>query len=311
MKPTYFYQLLFALFITTTAFAAENPTAKESIVISGTKFTYPLIEKWIAEYAKINPNANIKLLAKTGLTQGADLNIIAHQPTNEELNENKEIIYTGRYALLPVTNPNNPILSATRKKGLNKRDIDKLFFEVINYDDESATNEKPKYAATIYARDNQACASTALAAYFGHVSSEIRGKKVLGDDIYLLSAIKKDSTGLTYNNLGYLYDTNSRKLKDGIALLPLELKKETKDILTGNLDNVIEVLEKNHIETVPVEKIGFIYSQQTSSKEVSDFLKWVLSDGQKYNHEKGFLHLDKQELVEQTNKLSERFLSLK
>lgn len=311
MKTNYFYQVLFALFIISTAFAAENVSVKEHIIISGTKFTYPLVEKWIAEYAKINPNANIKLASKTGTTQAVDLKIIAHQPTTEDLTENKEIIYAGRYALLAVTNTNNPILSLTRKKGLNKKDIDKLFFEVANYEDEPAAKEKQKYTATIYARDNQACASTALAGYFGHASSEIKGKKVLGDDIYLLSAIKKDSIGLTFNNLGYLYDVNSRKLKEGIALLPLELKKETKDILTGNLDNVIEVLEKNRVETIPVEKIGFIYSQQTASKEVSDFLKWVLTDGQKFNHAEGFLNLDKQELADQTNLLTGKFLSQK
>ena len=310
MKQFYFYPLLFVLLISSTVFATENKT-NQPVIISGTKFTYPLIEKWIAEYAKINPNANIKLVSKKDTSQPTDLNIIAHQPTKEDLNENKEIIYAGRYALLPVTNTNNPILLAARKKGFNKKDIDKLFFEVVNYDDEPAAKEKQKFAATIYARDNQACASTALAEYFGHASSEIRGKKVLGDDIYLLSAIKKDSIGLAYNNLGYLFDTNTRKLKDGIALLPLELKRETRDILTGNLDFVIDLLEKNHVETIPVEKIGFIYSQQTARKEVSDFLKWVLTDGQKFNHSEGFLNLDKQSLAEQTSILSEKFLSLK
>lgn len=309
MKPTYFYQLLFALFISTTGFAAENK-ATEPVTISGTKFTYPLIEKWIAEYAKVNPNANIRLAAKNATSQTADLNIIAHQPAQNELQPNTEIIYAGRYALLPVTNTKNPLLATSSKKGLNKKEIDKLFFEVINYDEEPV-KEKPKFQATIYARDNNACASTALAGYFGHQSSEIRGKKVLGDDIYLLSAIKKDTIGLTYNNLGYLYDTNSRKLKDGIALLPLDLKKDTKDILTGNLDYVIDVLEKNRIETIPVEKIGFIYSQQTARKEVSDFLKWVLADGQKFNHAEGFLNLDKQALAEQTNRLTDKYLSLK
>jgi len=311
MKTTYFYQLLFALFISSTTFAAGNSSAKEPIVISGTKFTYPLIEKWISEYAKVNPTASIQLASKTATSQTTDLNIIAHQPTKEELGENQEIIYAGRYALLPVTNTNNPLLATTAKKGLNKKEIDKLFFEVVNYDDELATKEKQKFVATIYSRDNKACASTALAEYFGHASSEIRGKKVLGEDIYLLSAIKKDSIGLTFNNLGYLYDVNSRNLKEGIALLPLELKKETKDILTGNLDHVIEVLEKNRIETIPVEKIGFIYSQQNVRKEVSDFLKWVLTDGQKFNHVEGFLNLDKQILAEQTNQLTEKFLSLK
>ena len=116
---------------------------------------------------------------------------------------------------------------------------------------------------------------------------------------------------MAYNNLAYLFDTKSRKLKDGIALLPLDLKKETKGILSGDLDLVIDVLEKNHIETIPVEQIGFLYSQQTTRKDVSDFLKWVLTDGQKYNHAEGFLTLDKQVLTEQTNRLSERLLTLK
>src|ERR1035437_2486604 len=309
MKTNKFAQVLFALLISSTAHFAQS-NGSESVFISGTKFTYPLIEKWIAEYAKVNPNSKLKIAPKLAAGQTADLSIIAHQPAKDELKADQAIVYAGKYALLPVTNPNNPILLGASKKGFNKKEIDKLFFEVVDYDAEP-TKEKPKFAATIYARDNQACASTALAGYFGHLTSEIRGKKVLGDDIYLLSALKKDSIGIAYNNLGYLYDTNSRKLKDGIALLPLDLKKDTKDILTGNLDNVIEVLEKNHIETIPVEKIGFIFSQQTVRKEVSDFLKWVLSDGQKFNHEEGFLHLDKQELVEQTNKLSERFLTQK
>ena len=309
MKTNYFYQVLFALFITSSVFAGEN-TAKEPVVISGTKFTYPLIEKWIAEYQKVNPNANIKLAAKANAGQTADLNIIAHQPAQNELQANQEIIYAGRYALLPVTNNNNPILAAVAKKGLNKKELDKLFFEVVDYDSDEPA-QKSKYRANIYARDNQACASTALAGYYGHLTSEIRGKRVFGDDIYLLSAIKKDSIGLAYNNLGYLYDINSRNLKEGIALLPLDLKKDAKTIQSGNLDDVLNVLEATKVETVPVERIGFVYSQQNARKEVAEFLKWVLSDGQKFNHDKGFLNLDKQAVAEQANRLSEKLLTLK
>jgi len=308
MKTTQFYPLLLALFISVTNISAQN-AVNETVVISGTRFTYPLIEKWISEYAKVNPTASIQLVVKPETPGSADLNIIAHQPVTDELKDNQDIIYTGRYGLLPVTNRNNPILSSA-KRGLTKKDIDKLFFEVVNIDEDPVV-EKPKFPATIYARDNKACASTALANYFGHVTSEIRGKKVLGDDIYLISAIKKDTIGLTYNNLGYLYDTNTRKLKDGIALLPLDLKKEAKSITTGDLDEVISILENNKVETIPVEKIGFIYSQENARKEVSDFLKWVLTDGQKFNHPEGFLNLNKQELAEQTNRLTEKFLSLK
>jgi len=309
MKTTQLYLLLAALFISTAGVSAQN-AVNEKIVISGTRFTYPLIEKWIAEYAKVNPTATIRLTSKSEIPGSVDLNIIAHQPSKEELGADKDILYAGRYGLLPVTNINNPILISIRKKGLNKKDIDKLFFEVVNYEDETAV-EKPKYRATIYARDNKACASTALANYYGHVSSEIRGKKVLGDDIFLNSAIRKDTIGITFNNLGYLFDVNSRNLKEGIALLPLDLKKETKGITTGNLDEVISVLETTRVETIPVEKFGFIYSAQNVRKEVSDFLRWVLADGQKFNHAEGFLLLEKQVLAEQSNQLNEKFLSLK
>jgi len=309
MKANYFYQVLFLLLISSSAFAAEN-AAKEPIVISGTKFTYPLIEKWIAEYKKINPNATVQLASKANAGQVADLNIIAHQPAQNELQPNQEIIYTGRYALLAVTNNNNPILAATAKKGLSKKELDKLFFEVVDYDSDEPV-QKSKYKANIYSRDNQACASTALAGYFGHQSSEIRGKKVFGDDIYLLTAVKKDSIGLAFNNLGYLFDVNSRSLKEGLALLPIDLKKEAKPILSGNLDEVLSILEATKVETVPVAKIGFVYSNQNARKEVSEFLKWVLTDGQKFNHDKGFLNLDKQALAEQEIRLSERLLTQK
>jgi len=127
----------------------------------------------------------------------------------------------------------------------------------------------------------------------------------------LLSAIKRDTVGLAYNNLGYLYDVNSRKLKAGISLLPIDLKKDAKPILSGNLDEVLNILETNKVETIPVEKIGFIYEQQNARKEVSEFLKWVLTEGQKFNHDKGFLNLSKDLLAEQTNLLSEKFLTLK
>jgi phosphate transport system substrate-binding protein len=308
MKANSSFIVLFALFISATGFAAEN-AANEPIVIGGTKFTYPLIEKWISEYQKVNPKITIKLAVQSNESQTANLNIIAHQPKHNELQPNQEIVYVGQYALLPVTNANNPVFISARK-GLTKKEIDNLFFDVVDYDAES-TNKKPKYQATIYARDNKSYSSNTLANYFGRQASEIRGKKVFGDDIYLLSAIKNDSLGLTYNNLGYLYDTNTRKLKEGIMLLPLDLKRGTKEILTGDLDLVISILENNKIETIPVENIGFVYAKVNENLAVSDFLKWVLTEGQQFNNEKGFLNLDNQTLAEQANKLIERFLTAK
>ena len=122
MKTNQTILLLFVLFLTATSIQAQQ-TEHKTIVINGTKFTYPLVEKWITEYAKVNPTVTIQLSSKSTGTESVDLSIIAHHPANNELKENQEIIYTGRYGLLPVTNRNNPILT-TAKKGLTKKEID-------------------------------------------------------------------------------------------------------------------------------------------------------------------------------------------
>ena len=91
------YSSLLLIILCSFAFATNG---QETVTISGTKFTYPLIEKWIAEYTKIHSDVKIKLVQKSKTAQEADLNIIAHQPAKEELKDSQDIIYAGRYALL-------------------------------------------------------------------------------------------------------------------------------------------------------------------------------------------------------------------
>lgn len=308
MKTRLFYSLILSLAISVNAFGIESAVTHQ-IVLDGTKFTYPLLEKWIVEYSKINPAVKIKIASKAN-NLIPDINIIAHQPDQTEMNQNQEIIYTGEYALIPVTNDFNPQLPVFAKKGLSKKEIDKLFFETVDYDSDEPA-QKSKYPAVIYARDNKACTSNALAKYFGRSASEIRGKKVFGDDIYLISAIKKDSLALTYNTLSYVFDTNSRQLKSGLALLPIDVKKENKQFFSNNLDDIINLLESGTVESVPVEKIGFIINKNKASKEITDFIQWILNDGQNFNHGIGFLKLDKNLLSEEIIKLSDKLLTQK
>lgn len=309
MQTSHSIRVFALICLSAFSFGARAGSPEKTFVISGTRFTYPLIEKWIAAYTSIHPQIKIVLAARA-TTQTPDLNIIAHEPFPNELHDGQEIVYTGTYALLPVTNRFNPNLAAFSRKGLSGKEVDKLFFEVVDYDSDEPV-QQPHYPATIYARDNKACTSTALAAYFGHNASEIRGKKVFGDDVFLLSAIRNDSIALTFNPLNYLYDSQTRQLKDGLRILPVDLKKDARILLSGTLDQVIDVLERYKIETIPVEKIGFVYNPQTAGGEVNDFLKWVLTEGQQYNHALGFLNSNKTLLSQQLNRLNGRLLTLK
>ena len=282
--------------------------AQDAITISGTKFTYPLIEKWIAEYTKENPQIQIKLVTKKTEIKNLDISIIAHQPLKNEIAENQQIIYVNKFALLPVAAKSNSVIKNIKKRGLSKKEFESLFFEEGILEEKQ---DKPKFPVTIYARESQACSAVAFANYFGYDATELRGKKIAGDDLYLLSSIKKDTLGITFNVLGNLYDRQTRKFKDDLTLIPLDIKKEASIAINSSIDDALAVLEKDRYETIPVERVGFVYNSDNQNKEIIKFLKWTLTEGQKYNHEFGFLNLDKYLLLSQDERLAELYFSSK
>ncbi|MCR6638773.1 MAG: hypothetical protein NVV82_07215 [Sporocytophaga sp.] len=181
----------------------------------------------------------------------------------------------GKYAILPVANVNSPVLKNISEKGLKEKEYKELFFEDENEQFEEK-KKKSKYEVNLYTRESRSCAPIAFASHFGYEQSSIKGKGISGDDKYLIHAVKKDTAGVTYNNLGLIYDLSTRKTVEGIAVLPLDLngngKLDGDEKIFDNLDKVIEKLEKEEISSVPVENINVVYDLANDNKNIRLFL---------------------------------------
>jgi hypothetical protein len=290
MKRIYFIVAI-AIFATTSAFAQAD--SQDVIYIKSVKFATPLLEKWIAEYSKVNPEVKIAVADKNVEAENVDIQLLASD--GQEVNQQSYAI--GRYSVLPIASKGNALLGELQKKKLNTKRIKELFFEKDLLDDDYE-DAKDKYNATIYSVVNASSVANAFASHFGYEPSKLKGKKISGDEIYLINAVQKDQTGVTFNNLSYLFDINSRKLKSNIALLPLDLKREYSEVIAeANLDKVIDLLETKSIDLIPVEGIQFVASH-TPDAQTNQFLQWVATDGQAYNHQFGFLNVDKKALAQ-------------
>ncbi|GAP72715.1 hypothetical protein SAMD00024442_4_67 [Candidatus Symbiothrix dinenymphae] len=291
MKKLFFIAAVAAF--TTGALAQNNE--KDVIYIRSVKFATPLLEKWIAEYSKVNPEVKIAVADKTVDAESVDIQLLA----SDGQTDNQQAFTIGRYAVLPIASKNSTVLSTLQKKKLNNKRIKELFFEKdILDDDYDEDDAKDKYNATIYSVVNASSVANAFANHFGYEPSRLRGKKISGDEIYLINAVQKDQTGVTFNNLSYIYDINSRTLKSNIALLPLDLKREYSEVIAeANLDKVINLLETKTIDLIPVEGIQFVASH-TPDAQTNQFLHWVATEGQAYNHQFGFLNADKKALAQ-------------
>lgn len=275
----------------------EEPVSKgneEKLIIESSRFTAPLAKKWASEYEKNNPGVKVVFVESDSPEVKADLSLVSSS-TNEK-SKGSKFIHAGRFALLPVTNSRNPFLNELNKKRLDSKGIRELFFGNDRLDGGSGSSNEPKYEFNIYSGNNSDSYADVLASHFGFLKADIKGKRISGDDIYLINAIQKDNEGITYNYLNYIFDTNTRGLKDGLALVPLDVKKEFREVLSEeDIDKTISLLENEKISLIPVEDIGFVTTNNSDS--VKKFIDWVLTEGQKFNNEYGFLRVTFEQLA--------------
>lgn len=285
----------------------SNPN---EVVITGVRFAYPLLEKWIGEYKAANPQAQVRIETRTVTDpQKYDLLIEAYEQ-EKEVKETREYISVARYALLPIANAKSAFAKEYAEKGLVEKNYKQIFFHDI-YAEKDKSLTTP---FTIYTRLQKAGAPVTFAKYFGYEQKDIKGKAIAGADEHLIKALLKDETGITYTIPGLAFDLQTRKPAEGIAIIPVDLdgngrvSKEEKSL--EDLDKVIAGLENEKVKNVPVEYIHLSIDKHNSNQEAKKFLLWVAANSGKDLHQFGYLKPDAKRLQDETEKL-ERFAAIK
>ena len=309
MKKISYYHLiwqamyfLLPLVLLSNPLSAQQDSINQVIKITGTRLTFPIFQRWGEEYTKLHPQ--IKFIVKSGISSGsADLLIVSHQLGLTDIKESQTALVITRYLQLPIINSQRDGVSSIQSAGFTETDLRRIYFSDNGNDDMLP----PEYRYAVYKRERPACASIAFANHFGLQQNDIQGTGVTGDDHDLLEAVKKDVNGISYNNLGFIYDIETRKVVDSIAIVPIDFNENGKidpeEKIYNTLDDVLNFAEKTNNTKLLIENVHVII-QKNSRKEVLDFLQWVLKDGQQYNHRYGFLNLDKKVISSEKKNLA-------
>lgn len=283
-----------AIKTTAEAPATKRQAGQGKIVITGNRFSYPLIQKWIDEYSLVNPNVKITIESR-GLTDPQQYDILSEVYEQDEATKKKrEYLYIGRYAILPVANSKSAFAKTYATKGLTKELINQLFFHDLFADKEKEQSIKVPY--TIYTRLQKAGAPIVFSQYFGYQQKDIKGTSIAGADEHLLKAVLRDSTGVTYLPLPLIYDHNSKKSIDGVVVLPVDFNGNGRiaddekfyDDETSVI-NRIESKTTKEINNIPTGYLHLSVDKEHATIETLTFLRWVNDNGQKYLHAFGYL----------------------
>ena len=301
--------VLFSISIS-NIWAEETSTNASSVrYVKAPRFARPLVEKWITEYAKTQPGVEFQIAKGNQSQDNIALNVVFDNQ-NTEREEFSHVVYFGEFAVLPITASGSEAAKVLEGKHLNSKKLKQLYF--LNDDfDEDVKKIKQFEKLVIYSGSNASSVATSFARNFGEESSNFRGKRISGDDLFLNTALAKDPLGVSFNALPNIFDLKSRHIKENLTIIGIDVKKSLEDSFSdkASLDELILALENGKVSEVAVEKIGVSYN--IADDAVNQFLSWVLAQGTKYNHEFGLLNLDNKLAQAQINKVKTEFTAQK
>ena len=304
--------------------AAENPpapaksqapakTLEGTVSISGAWALYPMTVKWAEEFQKIYPKIKLDISAggagkgmADALAGVVDIGMVSRAVYPAEIEKGAWWIAVTKDAVVPTMNAKNPFLKDLAAKGVKRETfIDMYITEKIKTWGEilGTTAKEPVH---VYTRSDACGAADTWAGFMGKKQEDLLGVGVYGDP-GLTQAVKKDRLGVGYNNIGYAYDGKTKKPLAGIALLPIDVNGngtiDKEEDCYATRDDIIKAIDEGRYPSPPARNLHFVTKGSPTREVVREFVRWVLTDGQQYVPEAGYITLTPATLKEQMDKL--------
>lgn len=296
MKLKYLFQLLFSLTLVSANVAVAQETdaiaKKQVVIVTGVRFSYPLVQRWIDDYNRLSPDVQVIIESRgSNDPKQYDILIEAYEQS-EEIQKNRAYAYVARYAVLPVANSQSEFAKKYGEKGLNEELIRQLFFNDLFADADKV--QKIKEPFTVYTRLQKAGAPSVFANTYGFEQKDIAGKAIAGSDEHLLKAILRDSTAISYLPLSLVFQASGKPVTL-LTVLPVDLNgngKVSDDEKFPDLTTAIEKIEAAGNKEIKNLAIGYLHLsvlKDGTTPEAADFLKYVVENGNNVLHEFGYL----------------------
>jgi phosphate transport system substrate-binding protein len=315
MRTTFLLIFLLIMSVTFTSFIppVSVPASGNHITLSGAFALYPLAVKWAEEYKKIHPDVRIDLTAGGAgkgmtdvLNNMVDIGMVSREVYPEEVKKGAFAIAVAKDAVVAVVNANNPAINDIITKGLKKDAANNIWITGKYKSWAQAFATKTGAPIHVYTRSDACGAAEVWAKYFGKKQEDLLGSGVFGDPGLAL-AVKKDPLGIGFNNIGYAYDHTTKKQVAGIRIVPIDLNNNGKvdpdENFYNTMDEIVNAIAEGKYPSPPARELYFVTKGKITNKAVAEFIRWALTDGQKFVHESGYIALPKEKLAKEVSKL--------
>jgi len=284
------------------------------ISISGAFALYPMTVKWAEEFRKINPDVRIDISAggagkgiADALSGMVEIGMVSREIYPEEIKKGAFPVAVTKDAVVAVVSELNPVLNDILARGMKKDAGSNIWITGRYASWSQAFNTKSSSPIHVYTRSDACGAAEMWAKYFGRKQEDLLGVGVFGDP-GLAQAVKKDPLGIGFNNIGYAYDAQTKKQVKGLRVVPIDLNNNGRvdddENFYNSMNDLIAAIASGKYPSPPARELYFVCKgNPKNNKVLTEFIKWVLSDGQKFVHEAGYIALPNEKILSETKKL--------
>ncbi len=309
--------LLGALLV--SSLAAHPPKAGElsgNVTLSGAWALYPMALKWGEEFQKLYPKVRIDVQAggagkgiADALAGIVDFGMVSREIQPAETDRGALAFAVCKDAVVPTTSDKNPALGAVLKAGLKRQEFVNIWITeaartwgyVLGTADRSSLNA--------YTRSDACGAAETWAQFLGKKQEDLKGVGVYGDP-GLAEAVRRDPRGIGFNNINFAYDPKTLKPILGIAVIPIDLdgngRVDAGEDFYATRDTLTAAIARGAYPSPPARDLYLVSKGSPGKPAAVAFLKWVLTKGQGYVPETGYIALSAEKLADGLKKIASR-----
>src|SRR6056297_1320787 len=307
--------ILFSITLLVLSGCVSKKQKENTLNFSGAFALYPLNIKWAEEYKKSHEDVRFNISgggAGKGMADAlagtVDLGMFSREIAQAE--KNKGVWWVGlcKDAVIPTISKDNPYLEALKKRGITRGEFRKIFIEgsIKNWNEIlPTTGDKP---ITVYTRSDACGAAGTWAKYLGGTQEDLKGVGIHGDPA-LAQAVSNDKFGLGFNNTIYIYDVKTNEKRPGMEIIPLDQNENGKidpeESFYSTFDDVLAAIANGNYPSPPARELYFVSKGKPTKKAMLDYLKWTLTEGQKFVKEAGYVPITQDRIDNYLKKLEQ------
>lgn len=303
---------LFVLALLLSACAPKPSANGGTIAVSGAFALYPMMTRWAEEYNSLHPEVVFDISAggagkgmTDALSNSVEIGMVSRAISAEEEAKGAFWVPVVIDAVFPTISDLNPVKDQLLTSGMTRDDFEKIFM-TGEYKTWGDVIGDPAVTAEIhvYTRSDACGAADTWAKYLGGAQEDLLGIGV-GSDPALLDTVIKDPNGIGYNNLNYAFDITTGVNVTGSLVVPIDINEngavDPGELLISTIEAMQAVAEGRY-PSPPARELNLVTNGKPAGI-VKDFIAWILTDGQQFVSESGYITLTAEQLAEALQKL--------